>query len=70
MNDNKQAGCLTSECKRAKSVSDTAPVAENGPICRQVLQSRLRNADGDIDDGPGPLQVEIPQSRKDGGLYD
>jgi two-component system, cell cycle response regulator len=43
MNDNPRAGILISECDFDKTASNTVLVAEDDPICRRVLQSRLRN---------------------------
>src|SRR5580704_1247675 len=43
MNDNQQAGILISERKPDKAASDTILIAEDDPICRRVLQSRLQN---------------------------
>ena len=43
MNDNPKAGILVSECDFDKTASNTVLVAEDDPICRRVLQSRLRN---------------------------
>jgi two-component system, cell cycle response regulator len=43
MNDNQQAGILISERKLDKAASDTILIAEDDPICRRVLQSRLQN---------------------------
>jgi diguanylate cyclase (GGDEF)-like protein len=43
MNDNQQAGILISERKLDKAVSDTILIAEDDPICRRVLQSRLQH---------------------------
>jgi diguanylate cyclase (GGDEF)-like protein len=43
MNDNRQAGILISERKPDKAGPDTILIAEDDPICRRVLQSRLQN---------------------------
>ncbi|HXM12410.1 MAG: diguanylate cyclase [Candidatus Sulfotelmatobacter sp.] len=43
MNDNQQAGILISERKLDKAASNTVLIAEDDPICRRVLQSRLQN---------------------------
>jgi two-component system cell cycle response regulator len=42
MNDNPQSGILISERKLDKAVSDTILIAEDDPICRRILQSRLQ----------------------------
>jgi two-component system cell cycle response regulator len=41
MNDNQETGLLISEYEPSKSGSNTVLVAEDDPICRRVLQSRL-----------------------------
>jgi|HubBroStandDraft_1064217.scaffolds.fasta_scaffold00085_44 two-component system cell cycle response regulator len=41
MNENQQAGFLISEYEPDKSASNTVLVAEDDPICRRVLESRL-----------------------------
>src|SRR5580698_4770519 len=43
MNDNQKTGTLISERKLDKATSDTILIAEDDPICRRVLQSRLQN---------------------------
>jgi two-component system, cell cycle response regulator len=43
MNDNQQVGILISERELDKTASDTVLIAEDDPICRRVLQSRLHN---------------------------
>jgi two-component system cell cycle response regulator len=41
MNDNQQAGILGPEYELDKTASNTVLIAEDDPICRRVLQSRL-----------------------------
>jgi two-component system, cell cycle response regulator len=43
MNDNQKTGILISERKLDKATSDSILIAEDDPICRRVLQSRLQN---------------------------
>jgi two-component system cell cycle response regulator len=43
MNNNEQAGISVGECEADKSASNTVLVAEDDPICRRVLESRLQN---------------------------
>jgi two-component system, cell cycle response regulator len=43
MNNNTQPGILTSECNLDKGALSTVLIAEDDPICRRVLQSRLGN---------------------------